>query len=137
MRYIVRQTNHIESDIERNWSSWNFGQDGIECTEEELNAGITECLENEQPLSISGFELWNDELRNADIRELYEGYWVLVDTRQSGLSACELDSDNLEGAINEVSTTDIDFGSEEMFDCSNAKVVWSNEDNDLHILEIA
>lgn len=40
--FIARQSSHIQEDIARNWSSWNFGNDGFEGTEEELNEAIEE-----------------------------------------------------------------------------------------------
>ncbi|MBX3044851.1 MAG: hypothetical protein KIT33_15675 [Candidatus Kapabacteria bacterium] len=104
MKLLARKSGHIQNDLARNWSSWNFGQEGLFCTADELEAGIQNCLENDMPLYISGMELWGDELRSADIRELYEGYYVLVDNVNAGhgLSFVELSSDNLDDARVEI-----------------------------------
>jgi len=134
--FIVRQSEHIQEDIKRNWSSWNYGQEGFEGTEDELN----ECLESitdENPFFISGFEIWPDDVQSSEIKELYDGYWVLVDnTRGNGLSCNTLEIETLEEAIEEVKENGIDLGDGETVDCSNAKVVWSDEEDFIHILEI-
>ena len=138
--YIARQSLHIQSDIQRNWSSWNFGQDGITCTYDELQAGIADALENEQPIYISGFELWGDELRNADIRELYPNYWVLVDNVNGGgaikgIFGIELNSETLQDAISEAQASEYS-GEGVRFDAQSAKLVWSCPNNEIHIFEV-
>jgi len=136
--FIVRQSEHIQEDIKRNWSSWNYGQEGFEGTEDELN-GCLENITDERPFWISGFEIYPDDIKNSEIKELYDGYWVLVDnTRGSGLSCNILDSETLEDSISIVTDKDfrIDLGEGETVDCSNAKVVWSDEENFIHILKI-
>jgi hypothetical protein len=134
MAYIARQSEYIQEDIKRNWSSWNFGNDGLECTENELEAYKTECIENDKGFHISGFELWNDDISKADIRELYAGYWVLVDNVNAcgELSCIELDSENLEDAIIESKNGNF-FGDGDSFDASNAKLVYSCPNNEIHI----
>lgn len=135
--FIVRQSEYIQEDIKRNWSSWNYGELGFEGTREELKESMNESIQSGSSFDISGFELWEDEISNADIRELYDGYWVLVDnTRGSGLSCNILESETLEEAIKEVKENGIDLGEGETVDCSNAKVVWSDEEDFIHILEI-
>lgn len=135
--FIVRQSNHIQEDIKRNWSSWNFGQEGLECSEEELQNAISECLENGIPLCVSGFELYGSDLENANIQELYPNYWVLVDeTKGSGLSCNILNASSVEEAIQLINSKDfrIEMGEGDMICCENAKVIYSN--NDIHILEL-
>ena len=136
MTYIARYSECIHEDIKRNWSSWNFGNDGLECTEDELEAYKNECIENDKGFYISGFELWNDEISKADIRELYTGYWVLVDNvnASGGLSCIELDSENLEDAIME-SKNGSYFGDGDFFDATSARLVYSSPNNEIHIFE--
>jgi hypothetical protein len=135
--YIVRQSEHIKEDLQRNWSSWNYGELGFEGTKEELEESMEEAIENESSFDISGFELWEEDIEKADIRELYDGYWVLVDnTRGRGLSCNILESESLEEAIEEVKENGVDLGEGETVDCSNAKVVWSDEEDFIHIIEI-
>ena len=95
--YYVRFSDHIDDDMKRGWSSWNFGSGGFEGTKEELEKAKKEAIENEDSFTISEYELWGDEIKKADIRELYPNYWVLVDNvnASGGLSAHELPS-NLE-----------------------------------------
>ena len=136
MKYIARKSENIQSDIERNWSSWNFGQEGLNATEEQIEDWKQQAIDNEQPFCISGFELWGDEILNADIRELYTGYWVLVDNTNAanGISGIELNSETLESAIKESNIRKDYFGEGVSFDAKNAKLVYSN--NDIHIFEI-
>ena len=136
MDYVARQSEHIQEDIKRNWSSWNFGNDGLECTEKELEDYKNECIENDKGFHISGFELWNDDISQADIRQLYKGYWVLVDNinASGGLSCIELDSENLESAIVESQSGSF-FGDGDVFDTANAKLVYSSPCNEIHIFE--
>jgi len=135
MKLVARYSEHIKEDLTRNWSSWNFGQEGLNCTKEELQNAINDCLENESPLYISGMELWNNELRNADIRELYPNYWVLVDNFNTadGLSCLELESDNLQDAI--IESENLHYsGDGQSFNAKNATLLYSNDN--IHILEI-
>lgn len=134
LMFIARQASNIQADIKRNWSSWNFGQEGLKCTEDELQAGIERCIENDSPLWISGFELWGDEIKNADIRELYTNYWVLVDDRfTSSIAGTELKAQTLEAAIAEAKGACYS-GDGVRIDCEEATLVFS--EGELHIFEI-
>lgn len=91
--YFVRYTNHIEEDLERGWSSWNFGSEGYEGTKEDLLNDIEKCKDTDggDSIYISGFDLWIDKdthvssdidtiyIKDNEIKELYDNYWVLVD----------------------------------------------------------
>lgn len=138
MKFIARKSNHIQEDIKRNWSSWNFGEEGLEATEEEIEEWKQEAIDNGQPFYISGFELWGDDIKNADIRELYPGYWVLVDDVNGigteGIFGIELDAENLEEAIEEAEKRSDYFGEGIRFDATEAKLVYSNDD--IHIFEV-
>lgn len=134
--FIARQSNHIQEDIKRNWSSWNFGQDGFEGTYDELKAAIQEARDNDSCFCISGFELWGSDIKNADIRELYSNYWVLVDNvngHGAGIFGTELKAETLEEAITE-SASAFYFGEGVRFDAREAKLVYSNDE--IHIFEI-
>lgn len=145
--YIARFSDNITEDIKRNWSSWSYGAEGFEGTEEEL----IEWIENNRgsEISISGFEEWVDEaedgddvMRRLNIRELYSNYWVCADLRfGEGLCGHELWAETLEEAIAEVEEEggEVDgLGDGEFNDCSGAKVVWSGMKNgmNVHILDI-
>ena len=117
--YYFRATQNIESDLERNWSSWNFGQGGI--TTEELESIIEKIENNEEvELSISmmdefieaGSSVESDWINgkkhyfinnDIEIAELYENYWVLIDNinAEDGLSVVELNSVNFNDMIKE------------------------------------
>ena len=133
--FIARYSENIQEDIKRNWSSWTFGQYGFEGTEAELKEAMQSAIENETSFDISGFELWDDDIRNADVRELYPGYWVLVDNVNTpgGLSCLNLNATNMEDAISEAKTL-IYSGDVQSFDANDAKLVYS--ENDIHIFEI-
>ena len=135
-KYVARKSDNIQSDIERGWSSWNFGQEGLSATEEQIDTWKEEAIENDQPFCISGFELWGDDITNADIRELYDGYWVLVDNGNAanGISGIELDAESIEEAIEEANNRTDYFGEGVCFDAQDAKLVYSNDD--IHIFEI-
>lgn len=132
MAYAIRKSAHIQQDIQRNWSSWNFGQEGIEATEEQIETWKQEAIENGNPFCISGFELYGDEIANSRIEELYTGYWVLVDTRNIGISCNIIDVDFVT-AKNDIEN--ICFGSEQMIDCSEWNLIWSSECGEYHIFE--
>lgn len=132
--YIARQASNIQADIKRNWSSWNFGQDGLKCDEETLEMWKQDCIKNDKPFTISGFELWGEDIERADIRELYDGYWVLVDDRFTGsIAGTELKSETLESAIEELKNSDFS-GDGVRIDTSEAVLVYS--EGDYHIFEI-
>lgn len=130
---VVRQSDHIQEDIKRNWSSWNFGQDGFKGTREELDAYLETCDED-SPVCISMFELYPDELKRTKFDELYQNYWVVVDDR-GGLSVNILEQDNLTDAIEFIQNNKWFCGGDGNFvDASDAVVVWS--DGNTHILQI-
>lgn len=134
--FIARFSNHIQEDIKRGWSSWNFGEDGIEGSEEQIEAWKQESIDNGQPFYISGFELWGDDIKNADIRELYPGYWVLVDNENGcgqGIFGIELDAVNLEEAIEEAERSDY-FGEGVRFNPDDYELVKSIN-NEIHIFK--
>ena len=106
-----------------------------------MQEAIQEAIDSEDEFYISGFDICGSKLRNADIRELYTNYWVLVDPSfTDGLACNTLDAETLEEAIQEVSTPDFDieYSEGECVDCSNAKVVYSFDwkGNKTHILEV-
>ena len=134
MEFIARKSNHISKDVKRNWSSWNFGELGFEGTLSELNEAKEEAKENKTSFDISGFELWENEIDNADIRELYSNYWVLVDNvnAEDGLSCIDLDCEDLETAIETAKNSDYS-GDGESFDATEYKLVKTI--NDIHIFQ--
>lgn len=134
--FIARKSNHIQEDIKRNWSSWNFGEEGFTGTYDELQAAMKEAISSERGFWISGFELWGDDIKNADIRELYEGYWVLVDNVNGygqGIFGTELSAKTLEEAITE-SLTAAYWGQGVRFNAQDATLVHS--EGDIHIFEV-
>lgn len=133
--FIARQSDHIEEDIKRNWSSWNFGQEGFEGTREELNEAIDQITDS-SPLCISGFELYPDFVNDFEFGELYENYWVVIDrvNASNGISGIELDAKVLEEAIKESTNRNDYFGDGISFDTSKAKLVKSIDD--IHIFEV-
>lgn len=132
--FVARQSNHIESDIVRNWSSWNFGQDGFNGTEDEFKAFLASATDDE-PIELSMFELRPDEIRRSRFGELAQNYWVLADDR-GGLSCNIIPAKTAEQAIDFMRINGAGFcgGDGNFVDCSDAKVIWS--DHDIHILEI-
>jgi hypothetical protein len=133
--FIARKSNHIEADIKRNWSSWNFGQDGFKGTREELNEYLATCTDS-SAVFISGFEIYADAVKGFEFGELYPGYWVAIDRVNApvGLSAVELDADNLQDAIKEAAERSDYFGQGVCFDARKAKLVHS--DDDIHVFEV-
>jgi|SRR5690606_6568284 len=134
--FIARLSNHIQEDIKRNWSSWNFGQCGFHGTYDELQAAMKEAIEDGSSFMISGFELFGDEIKSADIRELYDGYWVLVDNVNGngpGIFGTELSAETIEEAIQESADAHY-WGEGVCFDAREAKLVYSSDD--IHIFEI-
>lgn len=138
---IARYSAHIHDDIKRNWSSWNFGADGFKGTREDLYAYLAECSES-NPVCISGFEIFQTDLKDTVIRELYSNYWVVVDTnRGEGLSCHVLESETVEEALAEIASKRYIFdgtGEGQTVDCKNARVLYSERQGDfgLHILEV-
>jgi hypothetical protein len=132
--YIARQSDYIQEDIKRGFSSWNFGAEGLNATAEQIEEWRNDAIENESPFYISGFELWGNDIKNADIRELYTEYWVLVDERFSGsICGTKLKSENFTDAITEMKQSDY-FGDGVRIDLSEAKLVYS--EGNLHLFEI-
>ena len=133
--YIVRKSDHIYSDLLRNWSSWNFGQEGLNVSMDVLEDFIDN-MSDDDILSISGFELTKQECQDSTFGELYPGYVVLIDDNQPGLCANLLNATSLEDAIAFVSAEgfNVDLAVHESYDCSNAKVVYSKDD--IHIIQL-
>ncbi len=133
-QFICRVSSHIQDDLGRSWSSWNYGQDGIFATEDQIESWKNEAIANDDTFGISGFELYGKDILNADIRELYAGYWVLVDDNFSGcLAATPLQATTLKGAITEGEErrfSDDGFG----FSPEDYKLVASIDD--MHIFEL-
>lgn len=88
VRFVVRQTDHPEDDLERNWSAPMGGWDN-----ELANIGF----DTEDEAREADEELGNYN-REYQYHPKYEGY-VLVD--YEGLGAWNLEADNLEEAIEE------------------------------------
>jgi len=148
---IVRFSAHIEDDIKRNWSSWNFGQFGFEGSEEELQDAIDAAIAEGESFEISGFEFWpdnnlrGDEIKRGIFRELYSGYWVVADLTHYdgiGLSCHILESGTLENALEEISENPAKYdgtGEGDFIDCRSAKVLYSQKSNGeygFHVLEV-
>lgn len=133
--YVARKSDNIKSDIERNWSSWNFGQEGFEGTKEELNE-LLDTITDENPVWISGFEIWPHDKSSYEFGELYQNYWVAIDriNASEGLSCIDLEAETLEDAITEAESRTDYWGDGQSFDANEAKLVYSN--NDIHIFEI-
>lgn len=133
--FIARKSDHIQEDIKRNWSSWNFGQDGFKGTREDLDNYLSECTDS-SAVFISGFEIYADAVKGFEFGELYSGYWVAIDRVNApvGLSAVELEADNLQDAIKEATDRNDYFGQGVCFDARKATLVHS--DDDIHIFQI-
>ena len=133
--YVARKSNHIQEDIKRNWSSWNFGQEGFEGTRRELEE-LLDTISDDNCVWISGFEIWADDKASFEFKELYDNYWVAVDNVNAvdGLSCISLESDDLESAKKESNSRTDYFGDGDSFDADEATLVYSN--NDIHIFEI-
>ena len=130
--YLVRYSDHIQDDIKRNWSSWSFGGDGFEGTEQELLEAKSYAIENEMSFDISGFELWGNDIEKADIRELYSNYWVLVDNvnAEGGLSChfFPIKIQSVKDALKEIKSQKSIYdgtGDGDTFDARVAKLVYS------------
>ncbi len=134
-KYVARMSDNIQSDIERGWSSWNFGQEGFEGTQEELNE-LLNTITDENPVLISGFEIWPHDKNSFEFGELYTNYWVAIDrvNARGGLSCIDLEAETLEDAIKEAESRTDYWGEGQSFDANEAKLVYSN--NDIHIFEI-
>lgn len=133
--FVARKSDHIQEDVKRNWSSWNFGQDGFKGTREELDAYLAECTIS-SAVFISGFEIYADAVKGFEFGELYPGYWVAIDRTNApcGISGIELGADTLQEAIAEATERTDYFGQGVCFDARKAKLVHSEDD--VHIFEI-
>jgi len=133
--YVARKSDNIQSDIKRNWSSWNFGQEGFEGTREELEE-LLSTIADDNSVWISGFEIWPDNKDSFEFGELYKNYWVAIDrfNAKEGLSCIDLDAETLEEAIKEAESRTDYWGDGQSFNANEAKLVYSN--NDIHIFEI-
>lgn len=127
--FIARKSNHIQEDIKRNWSSWNFGRDGFTGTREELDAYLAGCTMC-SAVFISGFEIYADAVKGFEFGELYPGYWVAIDRTNAsfGISGIELNSEDLQEAIAEATERTDYFGEGVCFDARKAKLVFSEDD---------
>jgi 2'-5' RNA ligase len=140
--YFARYSGHINEDLKRGWSSWNFGTEGFKGTKKQLEEAKKKAINTNTPLSISGFDLHGDEIKSADIRELYPDYWVLVDTaHESGLAGHRLESMTLNEALKEVKDKGHGgTGEGEFFNADDAEVIYSETNQPgefgLHILRI-
>lgn len=133
--FVARKSNHIQEDIKRNWSSWNFGQEGFNGTREELEEYLLSSSD-ERPVWISGFDIYPLQVNEFTFGELSPNYWVAIDTvnARNGLSCAILDSETLEEAIKESNNDSLYFGDGDSFDASSATLIYSN--GDIHIFEI-
>lgn len=133
--FVARKSNHIQEDIKRNWSSWNFGQEGFNGTEEELNIYL-ESSTDERPVWVSGFDIYPSQIKEFSFGELYPNYWVAIDSINAlnGLSCVILDSETLQDAIEESKKEYLYSGDGDSFDATKAILVYSN--NDIHIFNI-
>lgn len=133
--FIARKSNHIQEDIKRNWSSWNFGQEGFVGTYNELQDFLNSATDSKS-VWISGFDIYADQVSEFNFGELYPGYWVAIDNvnASEGLSCIDLNSKTLEDAIKEAESRTDYFGDGQSFNANEAKLVYSN--NDIHVFEI-
>ena len=161
--YYIRWSDYIEEDLKRNWSSWDFGQGGIEGNREYIESLIDKVLNgDDEYMLISNFELWEDELdrgvvlvdkestlnyvdnTKTYIGELYDDYWVLIDTVNAagGISGHLLDEDinSLYGVIKIMNDDGMSImydgtGDGQVFDGTYAKIIFSDDDG-WHLLQI-
>lgn len=133
--FVARKSDNIHSDITRNWSSWNFGAEGFEGTKSELNEYLNSSTD-ENPVWVSGFEIFPASVKEFSFGELYTGYWVAIDNvnTPNGLSCIELEANTIEEAITEASERSDYWGDGQSFDARQAKLVYSNDD--IHVFEI-
>lgn len=135
--YVARISEHIKEDIKRNWSSWNYGLEGFEGTEEEFESYLDESREDDEVIFISGFEIFPKDLDGFEFGELYENYWVAIDYRNGkGLSCNILPAETENKAIEQVKSKhfSVNMGDGDTVNCKNAEVVYSDEE--LHVLKV-
>lgn len=151
--FYARFTNHINEDLRRNWSSWNFGEGGFEGSKAELVETIQSAIADECEFEISHFSYYPSRFQvrgvaiiidnQTEVRELYSNYWVVVDTEKgAGISMIELDANSLESAIVEASGIGAWSGAGEcMIDAATVTAVHltkvMNSGCNLCILEVA
>lgn len=138
--YYVRFSDHINEDLKRGWSSWNFGEEGFEGTEEELQEALSNITDN-SPFWISGFDIYPDAIDEYEIKELYPNYWVVVDNinAQGGISGHELPEglETIEDALAEIQSKRGMYdgtGEGDTIYVEDAKVIYSQDD--MHIIEV-
>jgi len=133
--FVARKSNHIQEDIIRNWSSWNFGEEGFKGTKDELESYLEKSTDN-SPVWISGFDIYPDQIKDFSFGELFPNYWVAIDyvNAKNGLSCIDLNAETLEEAIKEAESRNDYFGDGQSFDATEAKLVYSN--GDIHIFKI-
>lgn len=155
MKYI-RVSEHIDADLNRGWSSWNFGLEGFSGSKDDLLTEIRSIADRGGEFWLSGFNIWIDEstkisdsfgvvfVDDYEIRELYRNYWVAVDrvNAVNGLSAHEIHEvlQTVDEIINEVKNNPAKYdgtGDGESFCAENAKVLHSFELNgkNYHVIE--
>lgn len=136
--YVARLSNHINEDIKRNWSSWNFGQEGFTGTKSELDAFLASATDDKS-VWISGFDMYADDVKNSEFGELYPNYWVAIDNVNalSGLSCLSIDAEDEESAISEALSLEGQYwGDGDSFDANEAKLVYSNNEKGIHVFEL-
>lgn len=151
MAYIVRFSAHIQEDINRNWSSWNFGKEGVNANRESLLNLVNDAIENQDCFYASGFEVWPTSVIEKDdeivvkqgsqkfiLRELYNDYWVVVDDR-GGICFLEEEFQSLEEAIAYAEGGRHDFSEGVFYDADEVSLIASQKpegEYGWHIFEI-
>lgn len=135
MKYLARYSKHINDDLTRGWSSWNFGQDGLSCTREELDYAICQVMNGElECIYCSGFDLYAEDLKTTEFGELYENYWVVKDKNFTGsLAGIVLQSTDLKSAI--IEAENAIYSSDGVSITEEYKLVYSIN-NEIHIFEL-
>lgn len=108
---VARYSAHIEDDIKRNWSSWNFGAEGFVGTKQELDAKLNDVRKNGSVFTISAMDIYQEDIDNWKFGELYKNYWVAIDTRGKGISTHVLEATTINEALKEVATTSVFDGT--------------------------
>lgn len=134
--YAARVTAHLEQDLKRGWSSWNYGEDGVSRKAIDRFLAADEALEewerDNDTLSISMFEYTASKLRaaleNDEVRELYPGYWVAVDESHGGGLACNIiDAASHDEARAAFATHRMELGEGDFINMDGATVIDSIE----------
>lgn len=164
MTYLVRTSEYIKEDLERGWSSYNFGEDGITGSLDTVDEVIQKTLDADGVLMISETEIYfvdyevkafkqrqdgkwehefalkNDVGKEYRVRELYKDYWVYVDPEFEGsIAADRLPCDSLEEAIAIVEGEDRytynDMAEGEWL--GDAELVYTSKDGVCHVFKQA